>query len=184
MNSFLQCTTSQFRRYALALCMALWLFGSNASADIIIDVNGTTSNASITASVTNGDVFTSGFGGVVTLVLPPTVFDIDVGIEGSLGNVNPWIIRGPADGSYLNIVRFSSGDISSFVLIVVSGNVTDLEVLDGVTSFMTVANGTGPSTNVTLNYNITAIPEPSAALFGVASLVAMAARRRRQLASV
>ena len=60
--------------------------------------------------------------------------------------------------------------------IVVGGDVTDLAVLDGVTSFMSVNDGSGPSTNVTINY---AVPEPAMVLLHTIDLGTLALLHRR-----
>jgi hypothetical protein len=153
--------------YVVGQAALLWLMLAcgTASADVIIDVNGTPSNATITASVVGDDVFQTGPAtGVIDFVLPPNAFAIEVRLEGPLGPSNPWILRAPADGSYMNLLRISSGDFSDFQLdkdnpitsssMVVLGDIEDLAVLDGVTSLMTVDRGTGPDANVTLNYNV------------------------------
>jgi PEP-CTERM motif-containing protein len=143
------------------------------SADVILDVNGTPGNATITASVTNGDSFTAaGSSGVIDFFLLPNKLKFFVTIEGPNGNINPWFVRGPADASYFNLVRISSGGFSGFTLDqnnpitsssnIVSGDITALAAYDGVSSLMTTFQGTGPNTIVTLNYNI--VPEPASLL--------------------
>jgi hypothetical protein len=141
------------------------LFANIAGAGVIIDVNGTTSNATITATVVGSDVFLfAGGSDVITFWLLPNDHGVSVQLEGPLGATNSFIVRGPVNGSYLNLVRISmslaapqSFDqynpvTSSSNLLV--GNIADLAVFDGVTSFMTTYEGTGPNTNVTLNYNV------------------------------
>jgi hypothetical protein len=104
--------------------------------------------------------------------LPPNSFDITYEQDGPLGAFNPDTIRAAGDGSHLNFVQLSSGDLSVFTLdanhpystsgAIVSGNVSELAVLNGVTSTMAVEAGTGPTTAVTFIYDIrSTIPEPS-----------------------
>ncbi|MCP4143716.1 MAG: hypothetical protein GY752_00375, partial [bacterium] len=90
--------------------------GGIASADeLILDINGTESNATITASIVGSAVFQS-HNDYLVFFNPPNTSDVDVFVEGALGNANPWNIRGPADASYLNLLRISSGDFSTFTL--------------------------------------------------------------------
>jgi hypothetical protein len=146
---------------------------ASAYADVILTLSGTTSNPTLTATVTNSDSFTSGPGGVIDFFLPPNVFDILYVQKGPLGLTNPDEIRAPADGSYLNIVQLSEGDLSHFTLdashpYTTSGALTgdpasSLAVLNGVTSTMSVETGSGPTTNVTFVYDIStvsSVPEP------------------------
>ncbi|MCP4290546.1 MAG: hypothetical protein GY780_01755 [bacterium] len=151
-----------------ALVLFFLMAGGIASADeLILDINGTESNATITASVVGTAQFQSFNDHLVFFVLPNS-FDVYVQVEGALGGANPWIFRGPADASYLNFLRISSGDYSSFTLDssnsitssanFITGNVTDLEVYDGETFLMPVYVGTGPSINITINYNVTDDP--------------------------
>ena len=169
------------------------LFIMPAHAGLMLDVNGTPNNATITASVTNDDSFSFFAGnGTLLLFLSPNTFETDVFIEGPNGNVNPWIIRGPSDGSYLNAVRISTGDGSTYTLDknnpitsssnVTLGDITSLAAFDGVSSFMQVLNGTGPNTFVNLNYNVVpeVVPEPSSALLiGIGALACLVRRRQR-----
>jgi hypothetical protein len=141
---------------------------------LIIDVNGTPSSATIRASVVGSSTFQSGPGGVLNFWLPPNTQDIYVGLEGPLGGANPTFIRAPASANDLNAVHISSGNLSSFQLdssnpitsstTVAWGSITDLAVLDGVTSYMTVTLGSGPDIDVVLNYNV--VPDPVAFCFG------------------
>ncbi|MCP4800872.1 MAG: hypothetical protein GY893_13085, partial [bacterium] len=113
--------------------------------ELILDINGTESNATITASIVGSAVFQS-HNDYLNFFNPPNTSDVDVFVEGPLGNVNPWHFRGPADASYLNLLRISSGDFSTFTLDssnpitssnnFISGSVTDLAVYDGQTFFM------------------------------------------------
>ncbi len=154
-----------------AIVLICLVAGGIASADeLILDINGTESNATITASITGDAVFES-YLDRVTFYNAPNSADIFVEVEAALGSANPWTLRGPADASYLNFFRISSGDYSSFTLDssnpitssanFVRGSVTDLEVYDGKTFFMPVYDGTGPDINVTINYNVTADPVAS-----------------------
>lgn len=170
------------------------LFVMPAHAGLMLDVNGTPNNATITASVTNDDSFTFDLQtGTLLLFLQPNIFETEVHIEGPNGDVNPWIIRGPSDGSYLNVVRISTGDFSPYTLDknnpitsssnVTLGDITSLAAFDGVSSFMQViSGGTGPDTFVNLNYNIVpeVVPEPSSALLlGIGALACLVRRRQR-----
>ena len=158
----------------LLACAAMMT--ASAHADVIITMSGTTASPTLTATVTNGDSFTTGAGGILVFLLGPNVFDITYVQDGPLGPYNPGFIRGPADGSYLNVVQLSSGDISDFTLdashpYTTSGfagdPVSSLAVFNGVTSTMPVETGSGPTTNVTFIYNVTAapvVPEPSTLL--------------------
>ncbi len=157
----------------LPTVLALFLLVSGAIAsvasadELILDINGTESNATITASITGSTVLES-YLDRLAFFNAPNSFDVYVEVEAALGNANPWTVRGPADASYLNFLRISSGDYSSFTLDssnpvtssanFVNGSVTDLAVYDGKTFFMPLYEGTGPDIDVTINYNVTADP--------------------------
>ncbi|MCA9755835.1 MAG: T9SS type A sorting domain-containing protein [Candidatus Eisenbacteria bacterium] len=136
--------------------------------EIFIDVDGTPDNATLTASVVGDASFRAGGAGVLDFFVQPNAYDIYVAVEGANGPGNPWFVRGPADGSYVNFLRISMGDFSTFTLDennpitsssnIVSGNVTDLAVFDGVTTLMPVYEGSGPDANVTIRYNIVTPP--------------------------
>ena len=147
---------------------------ASAHADVILTLSGTTSNPTLTATVNNSDSFTSGPGGVIVFFLPPNAFGISYVQQGPLGLANPDEIRAPADGSYLNLVQLSEGNISNFTLdashpYTTSGALngdpaSSLAVLNGVTSTMDVETGNGPTTNVTFIYDISSVssvPEPA-----------------------
>ncbi|MCA9759835.1 MAG: hypothetical protein KDA27_28820, partial [Candidatus Eisenbacteria bacterium] len=122
--------------------------------EIFIDVDGTPDNATLTASVVGNASFQAGGAGVLDFFVLPNAYDVYVAVEGANGPTNPWFVRRPADGSYVNFLRISMGDNSTFTLdethpitsssTLVSGNVTDLAVFDGVTTLMPVYEGSGP----------------------------------------
>jgi PEP-CTERM motif-containing protein len=161
-------------RIAVFLASAV-IMTASAHADVILTLSGTPDAPTLTATVDNSDSFTAtAAGGVLDFFLGPNTFDIGYVQNGPLGSINPDQIRAPGDGSYLNFVRLSQGDFSVFTLdashpYTTSGetfgsDVSSLAVLNGVTSTMSVVNGSGPTTAVTFNYDIDAsssVPEPS-----------------------
>ncbi len=75
---------------AVLVVLALVTGGIASADDLILDINGTESNATMTASVVGSAVFQSQSDRLVFYV-GPNSFDVDIHVEGALGDINPWL---------------------------------------------------------------------------------------------
>jgi hypothetical protein len=180
----------------LSFCaMALEL--RSAAAGLVVSLSGSPTAPVLGVTVDNGDVYTTSPFDNLMFFTAPNVNDIVVLLDGPLGPINPDIIRAPASGAYLNLLRLSSGNGTPFTLSQSSpytsssnnlflqfGSLSGLQALDGKMLTMSLISGNGPAiASVKFNYNIAEVPEAGAwamlGLVGVGACIVRSARRNR-----
>lgn len=174
---------------ALAVCLA----AAAAEAEVLVTLGGTLTSPTLSLTVDNGDVFSSGGSDILTFFQPPNASGALLIANGPLGGINPNILRAPANGSYLNLLRISTGNGSTNLVLsqanpyissgaLVNGSVSSFQPLHGVVTTMSLFEGQGPATTtVRFNYAVGTVPEPASLLLAGGLALAVAGRRRRRV---